>query len=171
MKTEYDNMNIVQPLVNKLYLLEKFPGKGGWTYAAIPEVSQNKKAPFGWVKVKGCIDDFEIKNYKLMPMGNGQLFLPVRAEIRKKIGKRAGDHVNITLFSDETPLEIPEELLLCFDDEHPKAYETFMSFTEGEQKAYQDWIYAAKKEDTKVDRIIKMMDRLLKGKKLYDKEE
>lgn len=45
-----------KPLVNKKYLLEKYPGKGGWTYAVIPEVLQNKKAPFGWVKVKGTID-------------------------------------------------------------------------------------------------------------------
>jgi len=27
-----------KPLVNRKYLLEKYPGKGGWTYAAIPEV-------------------------------------------------------------------------------------------------------------------------------------
>ena len=68
-----------KPLVSRNYLLEKYPGKGGWTYAAIPEILQDKKSPFGWVKVRGWIDDFEIKNYKLMPMGNGKLFLPVKA--------------------------------------------------------------------------------------------
>ena len=41
------------PLVDKDYLLERTPGNGGWTYAPIPEVPQDKKAPFGWVKVKG----------------------------------------------------------------------------------------------------------------------
>ena len=46
------------PLVNGKYLLEKFPGKGGWTFAAIPEVLQNKNNPFCWVKVKGSIDDY-----------------------------------------------------------------------------------------------------------------
>ena len=45
-----------KPLVNKEYILEKFPGKGGWTFASIPEVLQNKNTPFGWVKVKGTID-------------------------------------------------------------------------------------------------------------------
>ena len=34
-----------QPLVDKEYLLEKFPGKGGWTYAMIPEVLQDPHAP------------------------------------------------------------------------------------------------------------------------------
>lgn len=32
-----------KPLLDRKYLLEKFPGKGGWTYTAIPEVIQNKK--------------------------------------------------------------------------------------------------------------------------------
>ena len=39
------------PLVDKDYLLERTRGNGGWTYAPIPEVPQDKKAPFGWVKV------------------------------------------------------------------------------------------------------------------------
>ena len=84
-------------LVNKEYQLKKFPGKGGWTFAGIPEVPQDKNAPFGWVKVCGSIDDYELKYYKLMPMGNGKLFLPVKAAIRKKIGKNAGDFVRIKL--------------------------------------------------------------------------
>lgn len=67
-------MELEKPLVDREYTLEKFPGKGGWTYAVIPEILQNKHSPFGWVKVKGRIDHFEIKNYKLMPMGNGSLF-------------------------------------------------------------------------------------------------
>lgn len=41
-----------KPLVNATYLLKKFPGKRGWTYAEIPEVLQNKNNLFGWVKVK-----------------------------------------------------------------------------------------------------------------------
>ena len=81
-------MDKEKPLVDREYLLEKFPGKGGWTYAQIPEILQNKQSAFGWVRVRGTIDNFEIKNYNLMPMGNGKLFLPVKAEIRKKIKKR-----------------------------------------------------------------------------------
>lgn len=159
-----------KPLLDRKYLLEKFPGKGGWTYAAIPEILQNKKAPFGWVRVKGSIDGYELKQYKLMPMGNGKLFLPVKAAIRKKIGKEAGDFVHVILFSDESNLEIPNEIIECFQDEPKKTYETFLSFTEGEQKAYLDWIYDAKTEATKAERILKMMNKLHKKLKYYDKE-
>lgn len=155
-------------LVDQKYLLEKFPGKGGWTYAAIPQISQNKNNPFGWVRVKGWIDSFELNRYKLMPMGNGLLFLPVKAEIRKKIGKQAGDYVKVKLYTDDTPLEIPEEIMECFEHEPAEAYQNFLGFTEEEQKAYLDWIYGAKQEDTKTERIIRMMDRLLQNKKFHE---
>lgn len=161
-------MDSEKPLINKKYLLEKFPGKGGWTYAAIPEVLQDKHAPFGWVKVKGQIDDFEIKNYKLMPMGNGKLFLAVKAEIRKKIGKEEGDWINVVLFADNAPTEIPEELLLCLRDD-PPAYKTFLSYTDGQQKEFIDWIYSAKTDQTKVERIAETLRKLAKKNKLRDK--
>ncbi len=154
-----------QPLVNQEYLLEKFPGKGGWTYIVIPEIQPDKKAHFGWVKVKGRIDEYELNAYRLMPMGNGRLFLPVKAEIRRKIGKKEGDWVKVILFSDATPLEIPQELIECFANEPPKVLTTFLGFTEGEQKAYLDWIYGAKREDTKAERIANMMERLMQHKK------
>ena len=159
------------PLVDQEYLLEKFPGKGGWTYALIPEVAQNKKAHFGWVRVKGSIDGFALKGYKLMPMGEGKVFLPVKAEIRKKIGKQAGDRVRIVLYPDDAPLEVPEELLACFQNEPPQAYKAFLRLKEWEQKAFLSWIYDAKKEDTKAERIVKMMDRLLQKDGSLLKEE
>ena len=152
------------PLVNKEYLLEKFQGKGGWTFAKIPEIMQNKNAPFGWVRVQGTIDKYEIKNYNLQPIGHGNLFLPVKAEIRKKINKKAGDFVHIILYADNSPSAIPEEFKLCLLDE-PNAYETFLSYTNGEQKTCIEWIYSAKTDTTKAERIVKVIDRIVKGKK------
>jgi hypothetical protein len=156
-----------KPLVNRSYLLEKFPGKGGWTYAPIPEISQDKHSTFGWVRVRGTIDSFEIKHVHLMPMGNGKLFLPVKADIRKKIGKQAGDYVHVILYPDSLPTEIPEELRICLSDE-PKAYENFMSYTDGERKAFIDWIYSAKTKDKKIERIAKTIDKVTKRLKLKD---
>ncbi|WP_276374188.1 YdeI/OmpD-associated family protein [Chryseolinea sp. H1M3-3] len=160
----------MKPLVNKKYRLEKFHGKGGWTFARIPEIIQDRKAHFGWVKVRGSIDGYEIKKYHLMPMGNGNLFLPVKAEIRKKIKKDEGDLVHIILYADNEPLEVPEEMLICLQDE-PQALSFFNSLSESERKFYIDWIYSAKKEETKIDRIAKTINRLMQGLKLYDKEK
>lgn len=159
----------MKPLVNKKYKLEKFPGKGGWTFVRIPEVNPNKKAYFGLVKIRGSIDGFEIRKYHLMPMKAGGLFLPINAEIRKAIKKGEGDHVHVILYPDSEPLKVPEEMLLCLQDE-PAALKFFNSLSESERRFYIKWIYSARKEETKVDRLAKTIDRLLHGLKLYDKE-
>ena len=158
----------MKPLINKKYLLEKFQGKGGWTFARIPEILQDKSKPFGWVKVCGSIDGYEIRKCHLMPMGDGKLFLPVKAEIRKKIGKKEGDFVHVILYVDTEPLEVPEEMLLCLEDE-PAALKFFKSLSESEQNFYIQWVYSAKQEETKIDRLAKTVNRLMRGLKRYDK--
>jgi Domain of unknown function (DUF1905)/Bacteriocin-protection, YdeI or OmpD-Associated len=157
-----------KPLVNKQYLLEKFPGKGGWTFARIPEVLQHKSNPFGWVKVKGSIDGVELTGYHLMPMGNGQLFLPVKAAIRKAIGKKEGDRVQVILYADNDALVIPDEMQLCIGDE-PAAARFFRSLSDGEKKYYTQWIYSAKKESTRIERLAQTVNRLARHLKFHDK--
>ena len=160
-----------KPLVNKKYLLEKFPCKGGWTFTVIPEIQPDKHSPFGWVKVKGSIDGYEFNNYRLMPTvhGDNRLFFAVKAEIRKAIKKEAGDIVHIILYLDNDPLEVPEEMLLCLQDA-PEASQFFNSLSEDEQRNYVEWIFSAKTERTKVDRMSRTLNRLVKGKKYYDKD-
>ncbi len=104
-------------IVNKIFLLEKYPGKGGWTYARIDPIKITKKKPFGFIKVKGSIDGYKIQKYHIMPMGAGLYFLPVKAEIRKKIKKSEGDSVHIILYEDNEPLVVPAEMLLCLQDD------------------------------------------------------
>jgi hypothetical protein len=36
-----------KPLVNKKFLLKKFPGKGGWTFVELPEVTKSKSNSVG----------------------------------------------------------------------------------------------------------------------------
>ena len=60
-------------------------------------------------------------------------------------------------------------MLLCLMDE-PEALEFFKTLTESEQKFYIQYVYSAKKEETKIDRLAKTINRLLKGLKLYEKE-
>ena len=161
-----------EPLVNKKYLLEKFPsaeGMGSWTYTEIPEILPDKKAPFSWVKVRGSIDGYEIKKYHLMPSGKGTLMLSVKAEIRKKIKKQAGDFVHVILYLDNEPVEVPEEFMLCLQDDS-EALLFFNSLTESEKHNYIKWIYSAKTEQTKVERIAKTLVRLSKNLRFGDKE-
>ena len=109
-------MNTEKTLVDKDYILFKIGGKGGWTFVEIPEIPMPKTS-FGMLKVKGKIDDYEFSNLNMMPIGNGNIGLPIKSAIRKKIKKEAPDTVHITLYEDKTPLIIPEELLLCMEYE------------------------------------------------------
>ena len=151
-----------EALVNGKYILKKFPGKGGWTYAEIPEILQNKENPFGWVKVRGSIDSYDLKHYKLMPMGEGRLFLPVKAAIRKVIGKQAGDEVHVILYKDELPIETPQEIRECLSNEPGEIQKVYQDLKDGAKKSYLDWIYEAKSDDTKAQRIATMIEDLYK---------
>nr|WP_321451637.1 YdeI/OmpD-associated family protein [uncultured Carboxylicivirga sp.] len=154
------NTEGVKPLVDKTYQLKKFEGKGGWTYAEVPEVEPDKHAWFNWVKVCGFIDDYELKHARLMPKGNGKLFLPVKTSIRKAIKKEAGDSVHIKLFYDNSVIEIPQELAECFDFEDSRLKALFEKEPEGRRKEFIEWIAEAKKEETKANRIARCIDYL-----------
>lgn len=153
-------------LVDQAFLLERFPGKGGWTYTVIPQVLKDKSSAFGWVKVKGSIDAYVFNNYRLMPLKGGALFLPVKAAIRKAIGKEAGDYVHVVLYPDYAPTAIPEDLLLCLQDA-PIAFERFRGCTDGEQKMIIDWIYAAKRQATRDERMARLINGLETGVKEF----
>lgn len=147
-------------LIDEDFLIEKFPGKGGWTFVSIPQIAASKNSPFGWVRISGYVDSFELKQYKLMPMGNGKLFLPLKAEIRKSIKKEQGDTVRVKVYIDETPSELTEELLDCFANEEPVLLERFNSLPMFEQRAIIQNIYDSKTEEDKSERIVKLMEVL-----------
>jgi hypothetical protein len=144
------------PLLNKKIKLEKFPGKGGWTYCRLPGIKPDPHAHFGWIKVRGTIDDFEIRQYHLMPMGNGELFLPVRAEIRKKLKKGEGDIVHVLLYRDDEDVYIPEELQECLNDD-PDAETAFKKLPAANQRDVVKYIYALKDEGNRAERIAGLM--------------
>lgn len=158
-----------KPLFHKTLVLEKYPGKGGWTYAQVAGIPAESKGAFGMVRVKGRIDSYELKKYHLMPMKNGKLFLPVNATARKAINKKVGDHVDVLLYIDNDPIDVPDEMMICLQDE-PTALKFFNALSDTDQQNYIDWIYEAKKADTRVDRLAKTVVKLLNNKRFYDKD-
>ena len=141
-------------LFNGDVTLERFPGKGGWTYAPLPATVTAPKSWFNQLRVSGQIDDFVLENAGLMSMGKGRLFLPVRAEIRKHLGKQAGDVVRLVLLRDEETavLTVSEEDFEECLAATPDALRHYRQLPAAQRQAWITWVAAAPSDEQQVTR-------------------
>jgi hypothetical protein len=75
--------------------LERSPAAGGWTYVIWPG-SAEYFGTRGLVRVAATIDGVPVRT-SFMALGDGRHKLPVTADVRRTIGKDAGDTVTVVL--------------------------------------------------------------------------
>jgi hypothetical protein len=132
-------------------------------YFIVPFNVQKEYGKKGLVKVKASFDGAEYRG-SLMPNGDGTHCFGITQALRKKIGKHPGDMVHVIIEEDtnERVVELPVELEALFR-KNKKAKECFDTLSYTNRKEYAQWIAGAKKEETKLSRLERTEEMLLKG--------
>lgn len=140
------------------------PHNSGGMYVIVPFDVEKE---FGKKRVK-IIAKIETETYRgsLTRMGGPDHILIILKDIREKIGKTAGDIINIVVEEDTQPrvVTIPQDLQKELD-QNPKEKTFFQTLSYTYQKEYVNWIEGAKRETTRIRRINKTIESLKAGKK------
>jgi len=110
--------------------------------------------------VRGMLDGFAVAGMALMPMGEGDFIMALKAEVRKGIHKNAGAMLQLKLEEDvDYKVDIPDERQECFDFD-PEAFEFFNSLAKSHRDYFIKWINSAKTSETRAKRIVNTVNAM-----------
>jgi hypothetical protein len=137
---------------------------GGGVYVTVPfdvEREYGKKR----VPILAHIDGEPYRG-TLVRMGSEHHLLLIRKDIRAKIGKDVGAEVGVTLEEDTAPrvVEVPPDLESALAAE-PDAAAFFGELAFTHQREYVQWLAEAKRDQTRVARIEKIVEALKAGRR------
>jgi hypothetical protein len=120
----------------------------------------------GQVKVKALFDKQVEYRGSLANMGRNCHTLGLTQEIRSKLGKTFGNLVEVELERDMEVREviIPDDVQVLFN-ENPEENAYFEKLSYTHRKEYINWITSAKKEETRVNRLVAFIEKLRQKKK------
>jgi len=138
-------------------VIQRFDKQGektGWTYIEISRAQAQKMNPgvnVGY-RVKGKLDKWSYEKIALLPMGEGKFIMPLKANVRKAIGKKMGDKLTVEMELDQRQLQPSADFMKCLKED-PEAMTFFKTLPGSHQRYYSKWIEDAKTMQTKAKRI------------------
>jgi len=147
-----------------IHRFEKMGEKTGWTYVDVLSdiAEQLKLGTKKSFRIKGLLDKVPIQGIALLPMGDGNFILPLKASLRKKLGKGAGAILQLSLEEDKDfKISVPEDLSSCLQDD-TLAQQNFNDLPVSQQHYFINWINNAKTSTTRIKRIALSLDAMQK---------
>ncbi len=135
------------------------PGKGAWTYHTQVPNTKNIVGKWGFMKVAGTIDNYNIESINLAKIGDQDKLISINSEIRKAINKTGGDTVTVTLYLLTSKEQITrKEILHTFKESG--VLKAFKKLTTDEQGEMIEKITSQQSDDKQVKMILKYIDQL-----------
>ena len=134
-------------------------GLGDWNWVDMPFLAKDLFNSKGNVPVIAIVDGVEFKA-NLMPAGNDKHSLFISKDLQKKIQKKAGMSVKVSVEFDPEPrpLEIPFDVEDALENnERAKAY-FFETMSPSHRKGLMIYINEAKQVETRLKRIDKLIE-------------
>lgn len=141
--------------------LEKFDSDLWMFHFMIPDDIVQAFLQEGHKRVVCEIEGLEPFQCALMPKGDGQYFINLNKERRKKMGLHLGAKINVQLKADQSKygLPMPEELgeLLKMDEE---GNQIFHQLTPGKQRTLIHLVGKPKRSATRLNKAVVIVDYL-----------
>lgn len=139
----------------------------GWHYIDMPFDVREQFGSSSRISVNASIDGF-CYSTSLIPGAAGH-YMVISQEMRDAAGKDLGDTLSVTLDVEDRPREmaVPADIQQALK-KNSVACERFTTLAYAHRKRYTEWIKAAKKPETRVKRISRLVEEMAseeKGKK------
>ena len=143
--------------------LERFDGKGAWYYILYPNSVEEEFGTKGRLRVLGTMNGFDVDR-ALIPQGDGTHVFILGGELRKKLGVRLGDRIEMQFHVNPNPdvIDMPEELEVALEME-PELQVVYDRQTPGTKRGISYWINSGKRPETRAKRAAEIMRRFASG--------
>lgn len=138
--------------------IKQLDGKIKWTVFYFPYPTSEHFGSVSKIPVRIKVDGHPF-DHTLLPSKNGH-YLVYNEFIRRAVGKKLGDSVHVTLENDTKKRELVVPAYIEDSIKDAGVFELFLNQPEYLKREQVNFIEVAKKEETKINRVNKLINRL-----------